>query len=149
MGTRIAALQPVEHRLQLIRGIGGVTIVDDAYNSNPAGAAAAIEVLADLDQTDSNRKVVITPGMIELGDLQYEENKLLGTNAAMIADVLIVVGAVNRDALVAGARAAPNARAEVIVVDTLAQATEKLAELKLGAGDWVLFENDLPDHYET
>ncbi|MGH2757194.1 MAG: UDP-N-acetylmuramoyl-tripeptide--D-alanyl-D-alanine ligase, partial [Actinomycetota bacterium] len=95
------------------------------------------------------RKVVITPGMIELGDLQYEKNKLFGTHAAGIVDFLIVVGKVNRDALVAGARAAPNARAEVIVVDTLAQATEKLAELKLGAGDWVLFENDLPDHYES
>ncbi|HEV3473433.1 MAG TPA: UDP-N-acetylmuramoyl-tripeptide--D-alanyl-D-alanine ligase, partial [Actinomycetota bacterium] len=116
-------------------------------NSNPAGAAAAIEVLADLDETDSKRKIVVTPGMIELGERQYEENKRLGSYAAMIANYLIVVGNVNRDALCEGARTGVNARAEVIVVDTLAEATEKLAELKLGPGDWVLFENDLPDHY--
>lgn len=147
LADRLAALQPVEHRLQLIQGAGGVTIIDDAYNSNPAGAAAAIEVLADLDETDSRRKIVVTPGMIELGERQYEANQNLGKHAAVIADVLIIVGKVNRDALTAGARAVPDPKAEVIVVDTLVQATKKLAELKLGAGDWVLFENDLPDQY--
>ena len=147
LGPRIAALQPVEHRLQLIHGAGGVTIIDDAYNSNPAGAAAAIGVLADLDETDSRRKIVVTPGMIELGERQYEANQNLGKHAAVIADYLMVVGAVNRDALIEGAHSVAEPKAEVIVVDTLAQATEKLAELKLGAGDWVLFENDLPDQY--
>lgn len=149
LAPRINALQPVEHRLQLIKRVGGVTIIDDAYNSNPAGAAAAIEVLADLDETDSRRKIVVTPGMVELGELQHDENARLGTHAATIADYLIVVGKVNRDALVAGAKEAPIRKAEVIVVDTLAQATEKLAKLQLGQGDWVLFENDLPDHYES
>ena len=148
LGLRIASLKPVEHRLQLIQGAGGVTIIDDAYNSNPAGAAAAIEVLADLDETDSNRKIVVTPGIVELGEKQHEANENLGKHAAVIADYLIVVGSVNRDALTAGARAVPEPKAKVIVVDTLAQATERLAELKLGPGDWVLFENDLPDQYE-
>ena len=148
LGPRIAALQPVEHRLQLIQGAGGVTIIDDAFNSNPAGAAAAIGVLADLDETNSGRKVVVTPGMVELGDRQYEENVILGQAAAMVADHLIVVGKLNREALVTGAQQGVNARAQVIVVDTLDDATQKLAELKLGPGDWVLFENDLPDHYE-
>lgn len=148
LGDRIASLQPVEHRLQLIQGAGGVTIIDDAYNSNPAGAAAAIGVLADLDETDSRRKVVVTPGMIELGERQHEANENLGKHAAVIADVLIVVGTINREALTAGARSVPDPKADIIVVDTLAAATEKLAELKLGPGDWVLFENDLPDQYE-
>ena len=148
LGPRIAALQPVEHRLQLVKARGGVTIIDDAFNSNPAGAAAAIEVLADLDETDSKRKIVVTPGMIELGELQVDENRRFGTHAATIADYLILVGRTNRDALVAGAEAATDARAQVIVVDSLAEATAKLAELKLGPGDWVLFENDLPDQYE-
>ncbi|MDQ4065917.1 MAG: UDP-N-acetylmuramoyl-tripeptide--D-alanyl-D-alanine ligase [Actinomycetota bacterium] len=148
LGRRIAALQPVEHRLQLVRGAGGVTIIDDAFNSNPAGAAAALEILADLDEADARRKIVVTPGMIELGERQFHENKRFAEHASLVADHVIVVGSVNRDALCEGIALAPRPRAEVITVDTLAQATEKLAELKLGPGDWVLFENDLPDHYE-
>jgi UDP-N-acetylmuramoyl-tripeptide--D-alanyl-D-alanine ligase len=149
LGPRIEALQPVDHRLQLIHGAGGVTIIDDAFNSNPAGAAAAIEVLADLDETDSKRKIVVTPGMIELGELQYEENRRFASHAAMIADYLIVVGTVNRDALCEGARTGVNARAEVIVVDSLADAAEKLAELGSAPGIGCCSRTTFPISTET
>lgn len=148
LGPRIAALQPVEHRLQIVRGAGGVTIIDDAFNSNPAGAAAALEILADIAD-GARRKIVVTPGMIELGDRQFTENKRFAEHASLVADYVIVVGPVNRDALCEGIALAPRPRAEMIVVDTLADATRKLGELNLGPGDWVLFENDLPDHYEA
>lgn len=146
---RIGSLEPVEHRLQLIKGAGGVTVIDDAFNSNPAGAAAALDVLAAFDQADANRMVVVTPGIVELGELQGEANQRFGAHAATVADYLIVVGRVNRDAIVRGAETTPTAtrKAEVIVVDTLDDATEHLKAL-LGPGDVVLFENDLPDHYE-
>lgn len=150
LGPRIAALEPVEHRLQLIKGAGGVTVIDDAFNSNPAGAAAALEVLADFDAADANQIVVVTPGIVELGDLQAEANERFGRHAASVADHLIVVGGVNRDALVRGASGgtAETSRATVTVVDTLEQATEHLRTL-LRPGDVVLFENDLPDQYEV
>jgi UDP-N-acetylmuramoyl-tripeptide--D-alanyl-D-alanine ligase len=139
----------VEHRLQLIKGAGGVTVIDDAFNSNPAGAAAALEVLADFNDADATRIVVVTPGIIELGELQSEANERFGLHAATVADHLIVVGKLNRDAIVRGAQGAPDqdTKAEVIVVDTLNQATEHLKTL-LRPGDVVLFENDLPDQYE-
>ena len=146
LGPRIATLEPVEHRLQLIPGAGGVTVIDDAYNSNPAGAAAALEVLADFDESEANRIVVVTPGIVELGELQAEENETFGRHAAAIADYLIVVGRVNRAAIVAGA-SGPTAKADVITTDTLDEATEHLKTL-LRPGDVVLFENDLPDQYE-
>ena len=138
---RIGALEPVEHRLQLIRGAGGVTVIDDAFNSNPAGAAAALDVLAGMD---AGKKIVITPGIVELGELQQEENERFGEHAGRVADVVIVVGRVNRDAIVTGAE---RGTAEVIVVDRLVQATDRLHGL-VSAGDVVLFENDLPDQYE-
>lgn len=147
LGPRIAALEPVEHRLQIIPGAGGVTVIDDAYNSNPAGAAAALEVLADFDEADANRIVVVTPGIVELGELQADENETFGRHAATVADYLIVVGRVNRAAIVAGA-SGPNTKAEVITIDTLADATEYLKTL-LRPGDVVLFENDLPDQLEV
>jgi UDP-N-acetylmuramoyl-tripeptide--D-alanyl-D-alanine ligase len=137
----IAALTPVEHRLQLIEGAGGVTVIDDAYNSNSDGAAAALEVLEALP---ARRRVVVTPGIIELGALQEQANEELGRRAAAVADTVVVVAKANRAALVRGAK---GASARVVEVDSLADAQAQLASL-LGPGDAVLFENDLPDHYE-
>lgn len=134
-------MKPVEHRLQVIKGAGGVTVIDDAYNSNPAGASAALDVL---DKMPARRKVVITPGMVELGPLADEANAELGSHCGRVADVAIFVASLNRDALVRGAA---GSRAQVITVDSLAQATERLKGL-VGPGDVVLFENDLPDHLE-
>jgi UDP-N-acetylmuramoyl-tripeptide--D-alanyl-D-alanine ligase len=142
--TAIESMEPVEHRLQLIRGDGGVTVIDDAYNSNPEGAAAALEVL---DAMPGRRKVLVTPGMIELGPMQFEANKKLGAHAAKVADTIIVVAPVNRAALTSGAEEA-GASGKLIVVDSLADATAQLPEI-LGPGDVVLFENDLPDHFEA
>jgi UDP-N-acetylmuramoyl-tripeptide--D-alanyl-D-alanine ligase len=140
----IAGLQPVEHRLSTIEGTGGVTVIDDAYNSNPDGATVALEVL---EAMPGRRKVVVTPGMIELGATQFEANERFGERAARTADALIVVAGVNREAIISGARKAPSP-ARVIAVDSLAEAQKELARL-LGAGDVVLFENDLPDHLEV
>ncbi|MDQ3915486.1 MAG: UDP-N-acetylmuramoyl-tripeptide--D-alanyl-D-alanine ligase [Actinomycetota bacterium] len=141
LGPRIAALQPVEHRLQLIDAPGGVTVLDDAFNSNPDGAAAALEVLASMP---ARRRIVITPGIVELGELQGEANEEFGRRASEVADVLLVVARVNRAALVAGAA---GGRARTITVASLDEATAELAGI-VAAGDVVLFENDLPDQYE-
>lgn len=138
----IESLEPVEHRLQLIAGESGVTVIDDAYNSNPSGAAAALDVLGAMP---GERKVVVTPGMVELGDLQEEANRAFGEHAGRVADTLIVVGRLNRDALVRGGR---SGSAEIVPVDSLAEATARLRSL-LRPGDVVLFENDLPDQYEN
>ena len=137
----IRRLTAVEHRLQIIKGAGGVTVIDDAFNSNPDGAAAALEVV---DAMNASPKVVVTPGMIELGPLQAEANEHLGEHAGRVADAFIVVARVNRDALVAGAN---RGRAQVIIVDTLADAQEAMKPF-MTPGAVVLFENDLPDQYE-
>ena len=110
----IAALVPVEHRLQIIEGTGGVTVIDDAFNSNPGGAAAALEVL---DAMPGRRKVLVTPGMIELGPLQAEANELFGEHAGRVADTLIVVAKTNRTAITSGALR--GGKADVITVDSL------------------------------
>ena len=138
----IAALPPVEHRLQLIDAPGGVTVLDDAFNSNPDGAAAALEVLAFMP---ARKKIVVTPGIVELGELQRSANEELGRRAAEVADVVVFVARLNRDALVAGAAAGGDA--EVLTVASLDEATKELARI-VAPGDAVLFENDLPDQYE-
>jgi UDP-N-acetylmuramoyl-tripeptide--D-alanyl-D-alanine ligase len=142
LGSPISALRAVDHRLQLMAGTGGVTVIDDAFNSNPEGAAAALEVL---EQMPASKKVVVTPGIVELGNLQADANREFGRRAAGVADVLIVVAGLNRDALMSGAN---GGRARVIAVDSLSAATKELEAL-LRPGDAVLFENDLPDQYEN
>ena len=138
----IRRLTPVDHRLQIIKGVGGVTVIDDAFNSNPDGAAAALEVI---DAMDASNKIVVTPGIIELGPLQAEANERFGEHAGRVADALVVVASVNRDALIAGGKR--GGRAQVIAVDSLAEAQEAIKPLTT-ADTVVLFENDLPDQYE-
>jgi UDP-N-acetylmuramoyl-tripeptide--D-alanyl-D-alanine ligase len=143
LGDAIASLRAVPHRLEIIEAAGGITVIDDAYNSNPQGAEVALEVLA---QMPARRRVVVTPGIVELGELQFEANRRLGQRAAAVADAVVVVAPLNRGALVDGARA-QDGDADVVVVDSLPAAQEKLRAM-LRPGDVVLFENDLPGHLE-
>ena len=118
----------------------GITVIDDTYNSNPAGAAAALATLLD---ADAGRRVVVTPGMVELGKRQRPENERFGEAAARAADDLLIVGRTNREALTFGAR---DERATIHFMDTREDAVAWVRS-ELGEGDAVLYENDLPDHY--
>jgi UDP-N-acetylmuramoyl-tripeptide--D-alanyl-D-alanine ligase len=135
-------LEPVPHRLQLIPGSGGVTVIDDAYNSNPAGARAALAVLAEFP----GRKVLVTPGMVELGELEAERHADFGREAAAVCDWIILVGRKRTADIAAGAQVAGFPAERLFVVSDLKEATAQLGRL-VAAGDVVLFENDLPDQY--
>ncbi len=137
-------IEPVEHRLSVKRTPGGVTILDDAYNSNPSGSAMALEVLGAMTQ---GKRIIVTPGMIELGDRQSELNREFGVNIAKNVDVAIVVGEYNRDALVEGIENAGVQPPKLITVDSFAAAQQVLASM-LQSGDTVLYENDLPDTFK-
>lgn len=139
--TAIAAIEPVEHRLS-VKNAGGITILDDAYNSNPVGSRMALEVLGTFK---GGKRICVTPGMVELGPEQYELNFELGKHVAANADVAIIVNKVNRDALVSGIKDTGTfPQADLHVVDSFAEAQRVLAGLA-SSGDTVLYENDLPD----
>ncbi len=138
-------IQPVEHRLSIRHTPGRLTIIDDAFNSNPHGSRMAMEVLS---QFTGGKRIVITPGMIELGERQSELNRQLGTHIARGADVAIIVGEYNRDALTEGIRAEETIADENIhAVDTFNQAQQLLASIA-APGDTILYENDLPDTFK-
>jgi UDP-N-acetylmuramoyl-tripeptide--D-alanyl-D-alanine ligase len=138
----IGKLAPVAHRLQLIEGRGGVTVIDDAYNSNPAGAQAALDVLAEFP----GRKVLVTPGMVELGAVADARHTELGRAAAAVCDYVILIGRARTAGIATGALAAGLPAERLVVVPSLKEATARLGRL-VAAGDVVLFENDLPDQY--
>jgi UDP-N-acetylmuramoyl-tripeptide--D-alanyl-D-alanine ligase len=146
MAHAIRRVEPVEHRLAL-RQNGGITIIDDAFNSNPVGARNAVELLSQME-TDG-RRVIVTPGMVELGARQAEENRALGTHiAAHGLDLAVLVGEAQTAPIRSGLRAAdyPDDRTKVFA--TLFEAQDFL-NTYLQPGDIVLYENDLPDQYEV
>lgn len=142
----IARLQPVEHRLSMSR-TGGLTILDDAYNSNPMGAQMALEVLKNFSVGEGNKRIIVTPGFVEMGSRQAEANKELGRSIASCADYAIVVNATNRAAISSGIQEGGMPAEKVFLADSLAEARVHLGSI-LKAGDVVLYENDLPDNFK-
>lgn len=139
----LANLEPVDNRLVLDRK-AGVSYLRDAYNSNPIGFAAALEVLKTLPAT---RRIVMTPGMIELGDQQSAENRRLAALSASIADIIIVVGHVNRESILAGLAEAQCPKEKIVTVPAREDAFAWL-NAQGAKGDLVLIENDLGDLHE-
>ncbi len=140
----IASVEPVPHRLQLTSGVGNVTIIDDSFNSNPVGAKAALEVLTEIGE---GKKVLVTPGMIELGEREYEENRQLGKQAADVCDLVILVGPIRTRPILDGLKDAEYPSQQIIVALNLEEVKQHLAT-QVQTGDVVLFENDLPDNYK-
>jgi UDP-N-acetylmuramoyl-tripeptide--D-alanyl-D-alanine ligase len=139
----IPKIQPAPHRLQLLQGAGGVTVIDDSYNSNPIGAAEALEALREFN---TGRRVLVTPGMVELGAVETEQNEAFGMRAAQICDYILLVGPRQTHAILKGLEREHFPRERLRVVRDLAEATAELQRF-VQAGDVVLFENDLPDLY--
>jgi UDP-N-acetylmuramoyl-tripeptide--D-alanyl-D-alanine ligase len=139
----LANLEPVDNRLVLNRS-NSISYLRDAYNSNPTGFEAALEVLKSLP---AKQRVVMTPGMIELGDQQFAQNKRLASIAASVADLFIVVGHINREALVAGLRESHYSSEKLVVVDSRDEAFS-VVNSRCSQGDLVLIENDLGDLLE-
>ena len=139
--SRLADLPTADHRQSVILSPAGFSIIDDTFNSNPTGAHRALELLQNLGSQGT--KVVVTPGMVELGRRQAEENRAFAAAAAKVADHIVVVGRTNRADLVAGSS---QGTASVTVLASREEAVAWVKE-NLGPGDVVLYENDLPDHY--
>jgi len=134
-------MEPVPHRLSL-RHENGLTIIDDAFNSNPVGAANAVEVLGSM----SGRRIIITPGMIELGQQEAQLNRVFGTQIAASADDAVLVGPERTRPIKEGLLNAGFPEERIHIVRTLFEAREWLSRNAV-PGDTVLYENDLPDQF--
>jgi UDP-N-acetylmuramoyl-tripeptide--D-alanyl-D-alanine ligase len=140
----LARVTPPAHRLApILNRQAGIVVIDDAYNSNPVGAAAALEVLAS---HQAERRLLVTPGMVELGEREDEENERFGTQAAAVCDLVVLVGEERSRPIRAGLDAASFPEAQIHVVANASEAEALLARTTR-RGDVVLFENDLPDLY--
>ncbi|MBK8138065.1 MAG: UDP-N-acetylmuramoyl-tripeptide--D-alanyl-D-alanine ligase [Chloroflexi bacterium] len=143
LALRARALRPAESRLVKQTTAQGITILNDAYSANPVGALSALHTLA---LHTNGRRVLITPGMIELGELHAAENRKLGIAAAGSATDILLVGRDQTAPIAEGVRATPFDPSRLHVFDTLTEAV-MWTQSNLAPGDTVLYLNDLPDTY--
>lgn len=139
----IHKVQPVEHRLSIRHMQGDITILDDAFNSNPYGSAMALNVIRNF----KNQRIIITPGMIELGTKQYFYNNRLGQQIAESCDYAIIVGKYNQEAIVSGLKEKNFPEEKYFLAANLNEAVKQMQTI-VRKGDVVLYENDLPDTFK-
>ena len=138
----VKQLESVPHRLQLVRQ-GNRILLDDSYNSNKNGFKAALDTLAMFREL----RILMTPGMVELGEKQYAENKEAGVYAADKCDYAVLVGKEQTKPIQDGLLEAGFAVNRMIVVDTLQEAFQMVNAIPDEKQKVVLIENDLPDNY--
>ncbi|MCR5452767.1 MAG: UDP-N-acetylmuramoyl-tripeptide--D-alanyl-D-alanine ligase [Lachnospiraceae bacterium] len=138
----VRRIEPVAHRLQM-RQHGNVTIIDDAYNSNPVGSKAAVETLNMFD----GLRILVTPGMVELGEKEEEYNYKFGTYAAENCDHIVLVGKERTKPIAKGALDSGFSSDKLFAFDTLEEALQKAYTIPGEGHRYILLENDLPDNY--
>ncbi len=139
----IGKLEAIEHRLQLrYNPVNETTTIDDAFNSNPQGALSALEVLSQFD----GRKIIITPGMVEMGKDEETYNEAFGKAMAKVVDIAILVGKKQTKPIVLGLEKEGFPKKKTVVVSSLEESTIYLNSI-IQPGDVILYENDLPDNY--
>ncbi len=138
----VKQLESVPHRLQLVRQ-GDRIVLDDAYNSNKSGFKAALDTLAMFREL----RILMTPGMVELGDKEYDENKEVGVYAADKCDYAVLVGGERTKPIQDGLLEAGFTPSRMIVVDTLQEGFNMVAAIPNERQKVILIENDLPDNY--
>lgn len=139
----ISKLEPIHHRLNVINSDEGIIIIDDAFNSNPIGAKAALDVL---NQFKEGKKIIVTPGLIDLGEKEEEANKEFGIDIAKVCDYAILIGKDRTIPVYKGLLEEGYNKANILVVDDWEEVTEQIKRIAKPK-DIVLFENELPSTY--
>ena len=142
MKAAVLGVKSVEHRLEL-RNAGNITYIDDSYNSNPVGSKMALDVL----KTMPGYRIVMTPGMVELGDKSYELNKIFGAQMKGSCDMVILVGKNITKPIKDGLDDVKFNSKNIKIVNSTNEAFEIVRKESIGKEVYCLIENDLPDIY--
>ena len=138
----VKGVRPVEHRLE-IKKIRNFYQIDDAYNSNPIGAKNACEILGMMP----GKKIVVTPGMIELGAEEDNYNKEFGKQIAEVADIAILIGEKKTKPIKEGLLTKGFDKDKIIVFNDVKESYPYIEQQVQNDEVYALFENDLPDTF--
>ena len=139
----VSSLKAPPHRLELKPFINGSLLIDDAYNSNPVGCLEAVNVLSSFK---NRKRIIVTPGLVELGDKEYEFNYNLGEAATKGSDVIILVGQNRAKPMADAINKSDFDKENLHIADSFSHAMSILRTI-VDQNTVVLFENDLPDNY--
>ncbi len=139
----VSTLKPTEHRLEVKGFVGGSLMIDDAYNANPEGCLEAVNVLG---RFENKQKIIITPGLVELGDREEQCNFDLGVHAGKTCDRIVLVGLKRSEPIANGVRSTGFPEEKLHIVASFKDAVSLLSPM-LDETCVVLVENDLPDNY--
>lgn len=142
MKRYVRRIDAVSHRMQIVNK-GDVTIIDDAFNSNPAGCRAALSTLKRMDGT----RILVTPGMVELGEEEYTLNKEFGAFAADCCDYIVLIGKKQTLAIKEGIESKAFPEDRLLIFEEFTEAMKTLYAMKTDKKKVILLENDLPDNY--
>lgn len=145
--TSLRTVPQIEHRLEVKRGENNITIIDDAYNSNPVGFTKALMLLKNLGEKSDRIKILVTPGMVELGNLHDEIHFSMGEMSANAADIILLINVERVESFLNGFYSSPAKNKRMVPVKNLEDAQKWIRE-NIKKDAVILYENDLPDLYE-
>jgi UDP-N-acetylmuramoyl-tripeptide--D-alanyl-D-alanine ligase len=145
--TFLPKLEQTPHRLEKKERVNKPLLLDDAYNSNETGFREAVEVLRTLSDERGGKAILITPGIVELGDAHETVHRNLGQLCGRLCDQVYVVNPDRIPSFVEGLREEGN-KAEVTLVPRFADALRDANQHHADPANVVLYENDLPDILE-
>ena len=140
--SRVREIQSVEHRLELIRK-GNINIIDDAYNSNPVSSKLAIDTLLEFEGI----RIIVTPGLIELGENEEKYNYEFGEYMSNGCDYIFIVNSIVSKFILNGIHSKQYDENKIFKVNSPQEAIQKITQMNLNKQVTVLLENDLPDSY--
>ena len=138
----VKRLECAPHRLE-VKSAGNNIIIDDSFNSNPAGFKAALDALSAFEGC----RILITPGMVELGEKSHSLNKEVGAHAANCADYALLIGQKQAPPIKEGLLEAGFSADKIHVFDSFNEGMDFANKIETSKKKIILIENDLPDNY--
>lgn len=138
----ISTLKPIKNRLELNKLNKNLYILNDAFNSNPVGIYEALNIL---NSFENKIKIVITPGLIDLGSITHEFHVKLGEDLISLAEYIYIVGNTNKKDLKFGAVNSQKQLTNYFEVDNFLEAYDMAT--KIDGEKVILIANDLPDKF--
>ena len=137
----IEKLSPIKHRLEYKYINENLSIIDDAFNSNVSGINEALNVL----NSCNGEKIIITPGLIDLGSHSTKAHIKIGEKMGNSCDVIAIVANINKDDLIKGIEKTNFNMENLHTFDNFVDAYSNMESIK--KKKVILIANDLPDMF--
>lgn len=144
----LRSLKQISARLEVNHDINNTTWINDGFNANPEGFKQAIDLLTQFGNHKKGRKILITPGIIELGDQHDEIHAQIAKYAMAQVDILIIVAPQRIDSFVKTAELLKKPHQTVLTALGFSDAQKWVNEY-ITENDTILIANDLPDILES